>query len=97
MRTIRIPIVESKLGTQARLFSKLPFAAKKMFVAIARMTKAGNDPISLDDIRNLDMFGMTQDIERLLYTLESRGFGEVKVSGAEIYFLGNKILMQSVL
>ncbi len=95
MRTIRIPIVESKLGAQAKLFSKLPFAAKKLFVGIAKLSKDGK--ISLDDIRNLNMFGTTTEIEQLLYTLESRGFGRVKVVGAETYFVGNKVLMQSVL
>jgi hypothetical protein len=94
MRTIKIPIVESKLGAQAKLFSKLPFVAKKLFVVIARASD--NGIISLNDIRNLNMFGTTPEIEKLLYTLESRGFGEVKIKGAETYFTGNRILMQSV-
>ena len=100
MDVIRIPIVESKLSAQAQLFKKLPLAAQKLFIAIARLSQAGTrfkDQVPLDDIRNLGIFGTTEEIERLLYTLESRGFGAVKVSGAETYFLGNRILMQSVL
>jgi hypothetical protein len=97
MKIIRIPIVESKQSTQAKLFNRLPFQAKKLFVMIARLSQSDNDSVSLDDIRNLNIFGSTPEIEQLLYTLESRGFGEVKVIGAEINFVGNRILMQSVL
>jgi hypothetical protein len=97
MRKIKIPIIENKRGSQAILFDKLPNSAKKLFVVIARMVESGNDPVSMNNIRNLGEFGTTPEIEQLLYTLESRGFGEVKVNGAETYFLGNKILMQSVL
>lgn len=64
---------------------------------IARLSQSDNDSVSLDDIRNLNIFGSTPEIEQLLYTLESRGFGEVKVIRAEINFVGNRILMQSVL
>ena len=94
MKIIRIPITESKHTAQAKLFNKLPMNAKKLFILIAR---SGRDEISIDDIRNTGIFGATFDIEQILYTLESRGFGVVKVKGAEIYFSGNKILMQSVL
>jgi hypothetical protein len=97
MKIIRIPIVESKQSTQAKLFNRLPFQAKKLFVMIARLSQSDNDSVSLDDIRNLNIFGSTPEIEQLLYTLESRGFGEVKVIRAEINFVGNRILMQSVL
>jgi hypothetical protein len=96
MRTFKIPITESKLGSQARLFRKLPPVAKKLFVVIARLSQSSGI-ISIDDIRNLNMFGATRDIENLLYTLESRGFGEVTINGAEIRFTPNKILAQSVL
>jgi hypothetical protein len=93
MPTIRIPIVENRHKSQTKLFDKLPDAAKQLFVAIA---KSGRD-LSLNDIRNMGAFGSTSDIEQLLYALESRGFGEVKVNGAEVYFIANKTLIQSVL
>jgi hypothetical protein len=95
MKKIIIPIIERK-RSQVELFNKLPDAAKRLFVIIAKMHKDDNS-VSLDDIRNLNMFGTTSDIEYLLYALESRGFGEIKVNRAETYFFGNKILMQSVL
>jgi hypothetical protein len=96
MRTIRIPIVESKQSAQARLFRKLPPVAKELFVVISKLSQL-RDVVSIDDIRNLNMFGATRDIENLLYTLESRGFGEVTINGAETNFTPNKILVQSVL
>ena len=96
MRRIKIPIVESRRSAQAKLFDKLPDAAKSLFVAVARLAKL-DAAVSIDDIRNLGAFGSTPEIEQLLYALESRGFGKVKVVGAETYFIGNKILMQSVL
>ena len=96
MPIIKIPLVEGKQG-QAKLFNRLPDAARKLFVTMAKSTRAGDDPISLDAIRNLGLFGSTADIEQLLHALESRGFGEVKVKGVETYFAGNKTLMQSVL
>lgn len=96
MRTIRIPIVESKQGTQAKLFNKLSHDAKQLFVVISRMSQPIGS-VSIDDIRNLNKFGNTSNIEQLLYTLESRGFGEVKVIGAETYFIPNKVLAASVL
>jgi len=95
MRTIKIPIVESKQSNQARLFSKLPPVARQLFIVIAKLSHG--KAIAIDDIRNLNTFGATRDIENLLYTLESRGFGEVMINGAEIYFTPNKILVQSVL
>ena len=36
MPTIRIPIVENRHKSQAKLFDKLPDAAKQLFVAIAK-------------------------------------------------------------
>jgi hypothetical protein len=96
MRTIRIPIIESKQSNQAKLFRKLPPVAKKLFVVIAKLSQP-EGTIAIDDIRNLNMFGATRDIENLLYTLESRGFGEVTINGAETHFTPNKILAQSVL
>lgn len=97
MPTIRIPIVEGRGGNQSKLFHKLPNNAKKLFVMIAKATKASDSSISLNVIRNTGLFGNTSDIEQLLYALESRGFGKVKVIGAEMHFMGNKTLMQSVL
>jgi len=96
MPTIRIPIIEGK-QIQAKLFHRLPEAAKKLFVIIARATKASGDPVPLDRIRNTGLFGSTSDIEQLLHTLESRGFGEMEAMGVETYFIPNKTLMQSVL
>jgi hypothetical protein len=96
MRTIVIPIIESKQSNQARLFQKLPPVAKRLFVVIAKLSQF-KESVSIDDIRNLNMFGATRDVENLLYTLESRGFGEVMINGAEIHFTPNKILAQSVL
>jgi hypothetical protein len=95
MQIIRIPIIESKQGSQAKLFSKLSYPAKKLFVAISKLNKS-TDNISLNDIRNLNMFGTTSEIKQLLYTLESRGFGEVKINGAEIYFIPNKVFAISI-
>lgn len=92
MKVIKIPIIERR-STQAQLFDKLPLDAKKLFIIISKLNK---DNISLNDIRNLGMFGDTQAITRLLYTLESRGFGEVKVNGVETNFIPNKVLMLSV-
>jgi len=96
MHTIRIPIIESKQSSQARLFQKLPPVAKKLFVVIAKISQS-KPVVSIDDIRNLNVFGATRDIENLLYTLESRGFGEVMINGAETTFTPNEILVQSVL
>jgi alanine-alpha-ketoisovalerate/valine-pyruvate aminotransferase len=96
MRTIRIPIIENKQGTQAKLFNKLSYDAKKLFVVISRMSQPTGS-ISIDDIRNLNKFGDTSNIEQLLYALESRGFGEVKIIGAETYFIPNRVLAASVL
>jgi hypothetical protein len=97
MITIRIPIIERKVGAQERLFNKLSQSAQKLFIIIARLSQSAKGGISIDDIRNLNVFGTTKEIEALLYTLEARGFGEVKINGAETYFIANKALMQSVL
>ena len=43
------------------------------------------------------MFGTTQEIEALLYTLEARGFGEVKINRAETYFIPNSTWVAAVL
>jgi hypothetical protein len=97
MKVIRIPIIESTTSTQGKLFNKLSQTAKELFVVIAKLSQSAGGGISIDRIRNLNMFGTTPEIEALLYTLEARGFGDVEVDGAETYFIGNNILMQSVL
>ncbi|MCK9557987.1 MAG: hypothetical protein M0R50_08120 [Candidatus Cloacimonetes bacterium] len=94
MRIIKIPIIESAQSSQAKLFNKLPAAAKRLFNVIVKFGKS--DRVSIDSIRNLNLFGTTQEIEQLLFTLESRGLGDVKIDGAETYFIPNKVFAASV-
>ena len=97
MTTRSILLTEAKRVVGQSLFKALSNDAKRLLLLLSTTCKErGMSEFSVNMIRNTRLFRSTDKIRSLLYELESRDFGDVRVQGAEMLFVLDQSRLQLI-
>ena len=97
MATVAILLTEVKQRSDISLYQKLSRDAKRLALLFCATIKKRNiGEFTVNMIRNTGSFGSSSQIRNLLYELESRYFGEVKIRGAEVSFIADEQTLRSI-